>query len=195
MRPLLVHLNMLKIELIKLDHTQLVLFSTLCCERGFLAYKRSSLNIDRSGDEIIRLCLDKVWDWLEGACGVPVFNFENILPEEAFDSSSATAIDVVDALSCLSRLLGGSDKNESLYISELCLNIVDGLAYDNVDLPVNSTNDLAIDEHELIKKEISRQTRDFYEIKNDITGPVFIKRLKNRAVEDITLGYWFEDSQ
>lgn len=194
MRPLLVHLNMLKIELIKLDHTQLVLFSTLCCERSFLAYKRSSLNRNWSGDKIIRLFLDKVWHWLGGASGVPVFNFENILPEEAFDSSSATAIDVVDALSCLSRLLGEGDKNESLYISELCLNIVDGLAYDNVDLPVNSTNDLVVDEHELIRKEISRQVRDFNGVKDGIFGPALVKKLKNGAVEDITLGCWFKDN-
>jgi hypothetical protein len=183
MRNLLQHLEKVRFVCEALDCKRSLIFCAACCERQLFAY-RKSLSSNYLKIEISERILSDAWN------GVVDPETELEVSDADFSASDSTE----NFLYSINVLLKCNETNfaqSCRSISEFGLNIVDALAYEILELPVNGKNDIIVDAHDLIKVEIGRQNSDMEFLLNNTSLHGLKEFRRTLSKQDITLGFWY----
>jgi hypothetical protein len=193
-RPLLQHRHGIEELLRGVSPQHAFLFAAACAERQWPVYARAAAGKPWALPAVLRGSLDAVWDWLLGRRERPRLaeQCERAIFDENTDAEEDNAaFHVANSFYGLAAMVEEDQPQYSAQAAASNLDLVDAFLYDLLDLPVAAANDLVVDSHELMQREMQRQLADLSALSQPF-GPELVETLRGRARGESLLGdYWY----
>jgi hypothetical protein len=147
---------------------------------------------------ILRSALDSIWGWLlklhvrpQGLRQL----CETAILEELEDEAAGDAREVAGSFYSLSYAVEENNMRDCFQVLSNGLNIVEAFVYGELlKLRITSENDLVVDQHELIHREIRCQEQDLALVQNNPSISLVISELRKRSKGQSILGdYWYKN--
>jgi hypothetical protein len=170
-------------------------FVAACAERQWPVYERAAEGKPWANQAVLRSSLDAIWDWLMGRRERPCL--AERCERAVFDANSdaeedSGAFHVTNSFYGLAAIVEEDQPQYSAQSAVSNLDLVDAFLYDLLDLPGSPENDLLVDGHELMQREMQRQLADLSLLSQPF-GPELVQTLHDRAQGGSVLGdYWYQ---
>jgi hypothetical protein len=193
-RPYFRHLTAVEVGLTKLPASSAFAFGSACVERFWPIYQRASAGKSWNRQTVFRENLDAVWSFVRDQ--VPLSedaerSSEAAILEEDVSSSAWAARDAMVSLFCLIQIIRRQKPGDCRHVAKENLSFLDAFLYKLTGLKICKSNDLVIDNHELMQTEIARQTSDLELLRQPLT-PDLLQDVRNRSAGKSILGeYWY----
>jgi hypothetical protein len=193
-RPLSLHRKTIEAALGKVSAQHAFAFAAACAERLWPVYERAAEGKPWAMQAVLRSSLDAVWDWLMGQRERP--RLAEQCERAVFDANSDAeedngAFQAANSVYGLAAIVEQDQPHYSAQSAVSNLDLLDAFLYDLLDLTVSPENDLIVDGHELMQREMQRQLADL-SLLSQLVGPDLVQTLRDRARGQSVLGdYWY----
>src|SRR4051794_1730350 len=193
-RPVLLQMKRVEEALRTVSPQHAFLLAAACAERQWPVYERASAGKPWEMQAVLRGSLDAIWDWLSGRtersrlaeqCERAGFD------ENSDDEADNGAFSAANSFYGLASIVQEDQPRYSAQSAVSNLDLVDAFVYDLLDLETSAENDLIVDAHELMQREMQRQLADLDSLSQPF-GSELVQTLRGRAQEVSVLGdYWY----
>jgi hypothetical protein len=193
-RPVLLQMKTVEDALRGVSARHAFLFAAACAERQWPVYERASAGKSWEMRSVLRGSLDAVWDWLLGRAERPRLAAQcerAVFDENSDDEADNGAFAAANSVYGLASIVQEDQPRYSAQSALSNLDLVDAFLYDLLDLEASAANDLVVDAHELMQREMQRQLADLDSL-NEPFGSDLVQTLRGRAQGESVLGdYWY----
>jgi uncharacterized protein YjaG (DUF416 family) len=189
-RPYFSHMTAVEAGLTKLPASSAFAFASACVERVWPVYERASVGKSWSRQSVFRQNLDAIWCSIRDQ--VPLSedaerSSEAAIIEEDVSSSAWAARDAMVSLFALIQIIRSRKPGACRSVAKENLSFLDSFLYELTGLKISKSNDLVIDNHELMRTEMARQMSDLELLRQPLT-PTLLQDVRNRSAGKSILG-------
>lgn len=181
------HLEQMRSKILALDSKIAFAFGTACLERQWPVYRQVSEGKVWERLVLVRTALDRIWGWLVGVSELPQGYREQCdealaLFEEAYEDEATLAWNITGSLLCLTSGIEANDRSASIQVAQNCLDLLQGVVYEQLDLPVTLINNDIVDDQPLMVTEFKRQQADMDLLMSTESYVLKLSRLRERSL-------------
>ena len=193
-QPYFTHLTAVEAGLTKLPASSAFAFGSACVERLWPIYQRASAGKSWNRLTVFRENLDAVWRAIRDQVTLSEdaeSSTEAAIIEEDVSLSAWAARDAMVSLYCLIHNIRSQKPGACRYAASANLDFLDGFLYELIGLQISKSNDLLIQNHELMRTEMARQTSVLELLRQPLT-PALLQDVRDRSAgKSILGGYWY----
>jgi uncharacterized protein YjaG (DUF416 family) len=195
-RPYLLHIKKIDDSIRYLNAKQAFAFGTACAERQWPIYTQAYQGRMLDKESIFRESLDAVWGWLLDLQQAPreyAEQCENAIHDEDDNDATIGAFEVAHNIYRLIYSVENNWINESVQVAQSNMRFLDAFIYELLELPISSENDIRVDNHELMQREVRHQLDDLMILRQPLSSST-IQEVRNNSYGQSILGsYWYKD--
>jgi hypothetical protein len=167
MRPVLIHSKFVEATIPEMPAKAVFVFGAAICQRVWPIFLDGLRRTENRDANELTAKFTAVWNSLAGLAASPspiAPAFLEAVPSPELPLEDAPFFDSAGMLSHFAEIFDEGRPKDMIYVSDAPLSLLDGIFYDSSDMEVSDENDLIIDNHPLLVRELKRQKADLSEL-------------------------------
>jgi hypothetical protein len=167
MRPVLIHSKFVEATIREMPAKAVFVFGAAICQRVWPVLLDGLRRTENRDANELTAKFTAVWKSLAGLAASPspiAPAFDKAIPSPELALEDDPFFDSAGMLSSFAESFDQGRPEGIIYVSDAPLSLLDSILYDSSDMEVSDENDLIVDNHPLVVRELERQKADLSEL-------------------------------